>query len=91
MKGIIIMWIIDQIKNKNIPRNSLLEQFQRAIENDPDLQSHQSSSAPLDKGYLTRFLRAGRWEVAAAVEVLRSYSCLGRDYTQYVSRAIPNK
>ena len=69
----------------------MLEKFQLAIQNDPDLQSHQSSSAPLDKGYLTRFLRAGQWEVEAALEVLRSYSYLGRDYTDYVSRAIPTK
>ena len=85
------MKTFDQLKILNSGRNTLLEEFQLAIENDPDLQTHLSTSAPLDKGYLTRFLRAGRWEVAAAVEVLRSYSCLGRDYTEYVSRAIPTK
>jgi hypothetical protein len=84
-------WALDVNKNEHFTRDSLIDEFQLAIQNDPELQSHLSSSGPLDKGYLTRFLRAGRWEVAAAVEVLRSYSCLGRDYTQYVARAIPSR
>ena len=74
----ILVYTYEVIENEDFVRDALLDQFQLAIENDPDL----SPSAPLDKGYLTRFLRAGRWEVAAAMEVLRSYSCLGRVYAQ---------
>ena len=69
----------------------MIEQFQLAIEKDEFLKSQRLSSLSLDRGYLTRFLRAGRWEVESAVEVLRSYSSLGKEYTEYVSRAIPTQ
>jgi hypothetical protein len=69
----------------------LIEQFQLAIEKDEFLKSQRPSSLSLDRGYLTRFLRAGKWEVESAMEVLRSYSSLGKEYTEFVSRAIPSK
>jgi hypothetical protein len=69
-------------------REILIEQFQLAIEKDEFLKSQRPS---LERGYLTRFLRAGRWKVESAMEVLRSYSSLGKEYTEYVSRAIPSK
>ena len=72
-------------------RDTLIEHFQLAIEKDEFLKTQRPSSLSLDRGYLTRFLRAGRWEVEAAMEVLRSYSSLGKEYTEYVSRAIPSK
>jgi hypothetical protein len=68
-------------------RESLVDQFKLAIETD----SYLKNCSSMDKGYLTRFLRAGRWEVDTAMEVLRSYSGLGKEYTVYVSRAIPSK
>ena len=69
----------------------MIEQFQLAIEKDEILKTQRPSSLSMDRGYLTRFLRAGRWEVESALEVLRSYSNLGKEYTEYVSRAIPSK
>ena len=69
----------------------MIEQFQLAIEKDEFLKTQIPSYLSMDRGYLTRFLRAGRWEVESALEVLRSYSTLGKEYTEYVSRAIPSK
>jgi len=70
-------------------RQSLIAKFQLAIENDSHLSTSLAASG--DTGYLTRFLRAGNWEVEAALEVLKSYSSLGNEYTEYLSRAIPTK
>ena len=72
-------------------RDSVIKEFKLAIENDSYLKTHMSNSASLDKGYLTRFLRGGSWDVDAALEVLRSYCSLGKEYSEYVSRAIPTK
>ena len=69
----------------------MLQEFKLAIGNDSFFTADRSSSVSLDKGFLTRFLRAGSWDVDSALEVLRSYSSLGKEYTEYVSRAIPTK
>jgi len=86
-------WTIaeDILKEDPLKKDSLLEEFQLAIDSDPFLQTQSPNSASLDRGYLIRFLRAGKWDVESAVAVLRSYSSLGKEYTQYVSRAIPSQ
>jgi len=82
----------DILEEDPLKKESLLEKFQLAIESDPFLQSQKDiSQRSQDRGYLTRFLRAGSWNVESAMDVLRAYFSLGKDYTQYVSRAIPSK
>lgn len=76
---------------KKSQKESLVQKFKQAIEQDSYLKTLKSTSISMDNGYLTRFLRAGSWDVDAALEVLRSYSNLGKEYTEYVSRAIPSK
>ena len=59
------------------------------ISGDPTLSACMPGK--VSPGYLIRFLRAGRWEVESAVEILRAYSALGKAYTHYVSRAVPSR
>merc|ERR1712154_389032 len=66
-----------------------MEEFRLAIEKDELLRVQISSV--LSPGFLRRFLRAGRWDVGSGLAVLRAYSGLGKEYTQYVSRAIPSR
>ena len=73
-----------------LQKEAVLLKFQRAVEDDPVLQS-QNSFPLTDRGFLIRFLRAGKWKVEPALEVLRSYSSLGKDYALYVSKAIPSR
>jgi len=68
---------------------SLLARFESLISQEPTLSSYLPGK--VSQGYLVRFLRAGRWEVESALEVLKAYSGLGREYTHYVSRAIPSR
>ena len=60
------------------------------IEKDEYLQRHKDDRLENDS-YLTRFLRAGGWSPEKSLEVLKAYSSLGKEYTSYVSRAIPTK
>ena len=84
-----LLHIINPATYQVYARQSLIKKFMLAIEKDSHLCT--SLAASRDTGYLIRFLRAGKWEVETALEVLRSYSSLGQDYTEYLSRAIPTK
>ena len=68
----------------------MIAQFRVLIEKDGFLQTLKEDQLMTD-AYLTRFLRAGSWDPEKSLEVLRSYSSLGAEYTNYVSRALPTK
>ena len=71
-------------------REELVAQFRVLIEKDGFLQKQKEDQLKSD-AYLTRFLRAGSWDPQKSMEVLRAYSSLGAEYTNYVSRALPRK
>ena len=68
----------------------MIAQFRALIEKDGFLQKQKEDQLRTN-AYLTRFLRAGSWEPEKSLEVLRAYSSLGAEYTNYVSRALPTK
>ena len=71
-------------------REELIAQFRVLIEKDGFLQD-QKEDQPRTEAYLRRFLRAGSWDPERSLEVLRAYSSLGAEYTNYISRALPTK
>ena len=71
-------------------REELIAQFRVLIEKDGFLRD-QKEDQPRTEAYLRRFLRAGSWDPERSLEVLRAYSSLGAEYTNYVSRALPTK
>jgi len=71
-------------------KEELIAQFRVLIEKDGFLQKQKEDQLKCD-AYLTRFLRAGAWDPQKSLEVLRAYSSLGKEYTNYVSRALPTK
>jgi len=70
-------------------KDSLVSELHVQISGDPTLSACIPGN--VSQGYLIRFLRAGRWEVESAMEVLRAYCGLGKAYTNYVSRAVPSR
>ena len=68
----------------------MIAQFKVLIEKDGFLQKQKEEQLE-SSAYLTRFLRAGSWDPEKSLEVLRAYSSLGAEYTNYVSRALPTK
>ena len=41
--------------------------------------------------YLVIYLRAANWEADRAVEILKNFQSLGKNYKQYVEMSIPSK
>jgi len=78
------------LNETNDKKKELIAQFKALIEADEYFKDHKEEKLTRDS-YLTRFLRAGRWEPESSLVVLRAYSSLGKEYTNYVSRAIPTR
>ncbi|XP_023326685.1 alpha-tocopherol transfer protein [Eurytemora carolleeae] len=74
-------------------RKCMIEEFRARIEDDKKLFGWmmKDESRFLCVRFLTRFLRAGGWEIKSSLQVLRNYSCLGREYPGIISLAIPNQ
>ena len=65
-----------------------MEQFKEAIEKDDYLEQFANV---LDERKLTKFLRAGNWNVQAALELLRSFWTFGKDFPECVKAFPPSK
>ena len=69
-------------------RPKYLEEFKEAIESDDDLKQFINI---LDEKDLTRFLRAGNWKTKDAVELLRSFWPLWKDFPDVVQSCLPSQ
>ena len=69
-------------------RPEYVEQLREAIEEDEYLEQFKNG---LDERKLTKFLRAGNWDVKAALELFRASWMFGKDFAECVEASLPSK
>lgn len=74
-------------------RDQAITKFRESISQDPELAEilQDKNLNRIEEEFLVRFLRAGAWQIRDALQVLRSYCNLGKDYTRILSIALPSK
>ena len=68
-----------------------LSDFKTILYADPKLSKFMTPSFLESEAYLTIYLRAGDWDVLAALAVLNNFYSLGLNYKPYVEMSIPSK
>eukprot|EP00092_Neocalanus_flemingeri_P021564 GFUD01023389.1.p1 GENE.GFUD01023389.1~~GFUD01023389.1.p1 ORF type:complete len:299 (+),score=62.38 GFUD01023389.1:109-1005(+) len=69
-------------------RPTYLEGLRKAVGKDDYLEQFKNV---LDDRKLTKFLRAGNWDVIVALELLRSFWMFGKDFPECVKSSLPSK
>ena len=72
-------------------RQEKLSDFKSILYADPKLSKFMTPSFLESEAYLTIYLRAGTWDVSAALAVLNNFYSLGVNYKPYVEMSIPSK
>jgi len=76
------------VAEKQESRHAIVCNLKEVIGKDEMLQKVQSD---LDEKKLTKFLRAGNWDVSSAAELLRSYLDLGRQFPECIEASLPSQ
>ena len=80
--------LLGEDRNK---RHQKLSDFKSILYADPKLSKFMTPSFLESEAYLTIYLRAGAWDVSAALAVLNNFYSLGLNYKPYVEMSIPSK
>merc|ERR1712106_1011007 len=71
-----------------VKRPKCLNQFREALDKDDVLQELKDG---LNEAQITMYLRAGNWDVDAALVLLNSYVSFGRDFPECLKASCPSK
>ena len=72
-------------------RQKKLSDFKTVLNADPKLSKFMTPTLLQSEAYLNIYLRAGAWDVTAALAVLNNFYCLGINYKPYVEMSFPSK
>ena len=77
-------------ENRN-NRQQKLSDFKTVLYADPKLSKFMTPTLLQSNTYLNIYLRAGAWDVTAALAVLNNFYSLGLNYKPYVEMSFPSK
>ena len=80
--------LLSEDKNARLKK---LSEFKSAINADPKFSKFMTPTLLQSDSYLYIYLRAGAWDVTAALAVLNNFYSLGINYKPYVEMSFPSK